>query len=204
MEHPVKRIELPPLPPAKVFYEPVYQVLVIENGEPSEVGEEMARQVHIMYDKDVDNAPTSAVTILIDSAEVVLKPFVDAILVKHGITPDPDAPRQRHKKGYKETVITQIQRVEWELAPYSEATYEPGCQTLFIENGDSSKVSREMAKDIHVLYDKDDDNAPWSAVAIRIDRAETVLKPFVDAILVKYGITPETEPSEQPQKSGAA
>ena len=193
MEHPVKRIELPPLPEAKVFYEPEYQVLVIENGEPSEVGEEMARQVHIMYDKDIDNAPTSAVTILIDSAEVVLKPFVDAILVKQGITPDPDAPRQRHKKGYRETVITQIQRVEWELAPYSEATYDPDCQTLLIENGDSSKVSREMAKDIHVLYDKDDANAPWSAVAIRIDHAETVLKPFVDAILAKYDIAPKNE-----------
>ena len=48
MEHPVKPIELSPLPEARVLYEPEYQVLVIENGEPSEVGEEMARQVHIM------------------------------------------------------------------------------------------------------------------------------------------------------------
>jgi len=44
-----------------------------------------------------------------------------------------------------------------------------------------------MAKDIHVLYGKDDDGGAWLAsVGIRIDRAETVLKPFVDAILSKY------------------
>ena len=86
-----------------------------------------------MYDKDVDNAPTSVVGILIDGAEVVLKSFVDAILVKHGKTPNPGAPPQRHRKGHREIVITQIQRVEWELAPYSEATYDPVYQTLLIE-----------------------------------------------------------------------
>ena len=201
MEHPVNRIKLLPSPEARVFYEPEYQVLVIENGEPSEVGEEMARQVHIMYDKDVDNAPTSAVTILIVSAEAVLRTFVDAVLVKHGITHNPTAPKQQHKKGYRETVTTQIQRVELELAPFSEATYDPDCQTLLIENGDSSRECREMAKDIHILYDKDDNNAPTSAVAIRIDRAETVLKPFVDAILAKYGVKPQEAPQSHQRQT---
>ena len=184
-----------------MLYEPEYQVLVIENGEPSEVGEEMARQVHIMYDKDVDNAPTSVVGILIDGAEVVLKSFVDAILVKHGKTPNPGAPPQRHRKGHREIVITQIQRVEWELAPYSEATYDPVYQTLLIENGDSSQVRRGMAKNIHILYDKDEDNSPASAVAIEIDRAETVLKPFVDAILTKYGIQLEESRQDVPARA---
>ena len=174
-----------------MFYEPDHQVLVVENGESSEVGEEMARRIHIMYDRDVDNAPTSAVTILIDGAEVVLKPFVDAVLAKHGVTPDPSAPKQHHKKGHRETVITQIRQEEWELAPYSEATYDPEQQTLLIENGDLSSICKEMAKDVHVFYDRDIDDAPSSAVAIRIDRAETVLKPFVDAILAKYGISSE-------------
>ena len=182
-----------------MLYEPEYQVLVIENGEPSEVGEEMARQVHIMYDKDVDNAPTSAVAILIDGAEIVLKSFVDAILTRHGIMPNPSAPLQRHKKGYRETVITQVKRVEWELAPYSEATYDPVRQTLLIENGDSGRVRRDLAKDIHIVYDKDDDNSSSTAVAIEIDRPETVLKPFVDAILAKYVIKPE----ESAQDAGA-
>ena len=42
-----------------------------------------------------------------------------------------------------------------------------------------------LAQDVIVHYDKDDDNAPSSAVAIRIDSAEYVLKPFLDAILAK-------------------
>ena len=45
-----------------------------------------------------------------------------------------------------------------------------------------------MAEDILVYYDKDDEAA---AVALCIDRAEQVLKPFVDAILAKYGVKAE-------------
>ena len=81
---------------------------MIANGERSEVGEEMARQNHVMLDRDVVDAPAWAVTILIDGAEYVLQPFVDAVLEKHGIAPDPNAPQQRHKKGHRETVITHI------------------------------------------------------------------------------------------------
>jgi len=88
MDHPVKRIKLPPLPKARIFYEPECQVLIIENGESSEVAEEMAQGVLVHYDKDTDDAPTSAVAIRIDCAEVVLKPFVDAILAKYGIAPE--------------------------------------------------------------------------------------------------------------------
>ena len=98
MEYPVKRIELPPLAKANVFYEPEYQVLFIENGESSEVGEEMAKNILVLYDKDLDDAPTSAVAIRIDRAEVVLKPFVDAILAKYGIKPEEEntsAPNQK-------------------------------------------------------------------------------------------------------------
>ena len=59
-----------------------------------------------------------------------------------------------------------------------------------------------MAKDIHILYDKDDDHAPsWSAVAIRIDCAEVVLKPFVDAILAKYGVKPQEAPQSQQRQT---
>ena len=188
---------MPPAPPAKVSYKPEYQLLVIENGQRSEVGEEMARQIHIMLDKDVDDAPAWAVTILIDGAEYVLQPFVNAVLEKHGITPDPAAPQERHKKGHRETVITQIRQEEWTLAPYSEAVYDTVSQTLLIENGEACEVSKEMAKDIHVLYGKDYDGGEWLAsVGIRIDHAETVLEPFVDAILAKYGAgTPEEAPN---------
>lgn len=88
MASPIKIIELEPLPDAKVTYEPEYQILYISNGQPDAVGEEMARDVLVLYDKDVDDEPTSAVTIRIDCAEVVLKPFVDAILAKYGVTPE--------------------------------------------------------------------------------------------------------------------
>lgn len=98
MEYEVKRIELPLLPKANVIYEPQRQVLFIENGESSEVGEEMAKGVLVFYDKDVDDAPTSAVAIRIDRAEVVLKPFVDAILAKYGIQPEQDATAPRQKE----------------------------------------------------------------------------------------------------------
>ncbi len=189
MGHQMKSEQREPAPMATVVYVPESQILYFENGQIRESAEEMARQILVYYDKEDES---EAVAVRIDGAEIVLKPFVDGILVKHGITPNLNAPQQRHKKGYRETVITQIQRVEWELAPYSEATYDPDCQTLLIENGDSSKVSREMAKDIHILFDAGDNALP-SPVAIRIDRAEAVLKPFVDAVLAKYGVAPEKQ-----------
>ncbi len=183
----VKRAASPQLPEARVVYEPEYQVLDIYNGQPSEVGEEMARDIHVMYDRDFDNAPTSAVTILVTSAESVLQPFVDAVLAKHDIPSEPEL-GQRPKKGFRETVITQIRGNEWALAPYSGAVYDSASQILLIENGEACEVSKEMAKDVHVLYGKDYDGGAWlAAVAIRIDHAEIVLKPFVDAILAKYG-----------------
>ena len=84
----MKGVEIEPLPKAKVIYEPEYQVLYIANGQPDAVGEEMANGVLVLYDKDVDDAPTSAVAIRIDCAEAVLKPFVDAILAKYGLNPE--------------------------------------------------------------------------------------------------------------------
>ena len=191
MGHGMRRAQKETVPTATVVYVPESQILYFENGQIREVAEEMARQVLVYYAKEDES---QAVAIRIDRAEVVLKPFVDAVLVKHGITPDPMAPEQLHKKGYRETVVTQIRRMELELAPYSGATYDSECQTLLVENGDSSRECREMAKDIHVLYDKYIDDAPTSAVAIRIDRAETVLKPFVDAILSKHGVELQEAP----------
>ena len=200
MGHRVNHVELSPLPKAEVTYEPTHEILFIENGKPSETAEEMARQVVVYYDKEDGS---DVVAIRGDSAEVVLRPFLDAVLAKHGIAPDQNAARQPHKKGYRETLITQIQQVEWELAPYSEATYDSHSQTLFIENGASSEACKEMARDVHILYGKDDDNPPWwSAVAIRIDRADIVLKPFVDALLAKYGIRQDMN-SKQPEQESS-
>ena len=50
-----------------------------------------------------------------------------------------------------------------------------------------------MSEHVIVHHDKDEPDAPSSAVAIRIDRAEYVLKPFVGAILAKHGLKREEE-----------
>ena len=188
MGHGIRPAQKGPVPKATVVYVPESQVLYFENGQIREAAEEMARLVLVYFGKEDES---QAVAVRIDSAEVVLKPLVDAILAKNGITPEPSAAEQLRKKGNRETVTTLIQGKELELAPYAEAIYEPAQQTLHIENGDASKVSKEMAKDIHVLYDKEVDDSPASPVAIRIERAEVVLRPFVDAVLAKYGIEPE-------------
>ena len=88
----------------------------------------------------------------------------------------------------------------WESQPPAQVDYNPEYQVLLIETGQVSEVGEEIAEYIVVHYDKDDDHAPSSAVAIRIDCAEHVLKPFVDAILAKYGVQREQEPAvRQPQ-----
>ena len=151
----------------------------------------MARQVLVYFDKENEN---EAVAVRIDSAELVLKPFVDAVLLKYDIASDPE-PRQRPNKGYRETAFTQIRGEEWLLAPHSEAVYDSESQTLLIENGQACEISKEIAKDVHVLYGNDyDGGATLASVAIRIDRAETVLKPFVDAILSKHGVELQEAP----------
>lgn len=81
-----------------------------------------------------------------------------------------------------------IDETPWNQARPARVEYDPKGQILRIENGQSSEAGEEIAEDVIVHYDRDDDDAPASAVAIRIDRAEVVLKPFVDAILAKYGV----------------
>lgn len=83
MAHPVApQTELEPLARARVLYNPETQVLIIENGQSSEIAEEMVQDVVVFYDRDDDTAPTSAVAVRIDCAEHVLKPFIDAVLAK--------------------------------------------------------------------------------------------------------------------------
>ena len=195
MGYPLSHVSLPPVPTAEVSYEPSYEILFVENGKSSEVAEEMARRVIVYFDKDKED---EAVAIRIDSAEWVLKPFVDAVLAKHGMSPNPNARQQWQQKGYRETVSTSIGQGGLVLAPYSEAVYDAASQTLLIENGEASNVSKEMAKDVHVLYGKDYDGGEWLAsVGIRIDHSETVLKPFVDAILAKHGAKAEEETADR-------
>ena len=84
MHHELKRIELEPLPEATVVYVPETETLYIESGQLREDAEEMADGVLVYYNTH-DEA--SAVALCIEPAEQVLKPFVDAILVKYGVKP---------------------------------------------------------------------------------------------------------------------
>lgn len=182
MAHEVNHTEFEAPSRAIVVHVAETQTLYIENGRLREDAEEMADGVLVYYDKH-DEA--SAVALCIEPADIVLKPFVDAVLIKHGV-------KREHAAATNEihdiTCYNQYVRYQ---APPAQVEYDPQGQILRIENGQFSEVGEEIAEDVIVHYDKDDDHAPASVVAIRIDRAEQVLKPFVDAILAKYGVKPE-------------
>ena len=84
----------------------------------------------------------------------------------------------------------------WQSPPPAIVEYNPELQILFIWTGEKSAAGEEIAEGITVHYDKDDDDDRCSAVAIHIDSAEHVLKPFVDAILAKYGVKRESETAD--------
>lgn len=78
-------------------------------------------------------------------------------------------------------------RTELEPRPKATAVYVPEAETLYIENGRIREDAEEMTDGVLVYYDKYHEA---SAVALNIERAEQVPKPFVDAILAKYGVKP--------------
>ena len=70
--------------------------------------------------------------------------------------------------------------------------------TIFIQTGKQVRDGEEIAEGIVVLYDGEDGN---NVVGITISGAEGVLKPFVDAILIKYGLS-ENSPAHRDQRFG--
>lgn len=194
MGNAVTRTNSLPLPTANVIYSPPNEVLFIENGQSSGVGETIAGSLVVFYDKDADDARTRVIAIRIDWAEWVLKPFVDPILKRHGVEPEssPELDNRMIRRFRKATIpgIADPVQVEVEPVPLPNVAYNPQSQVLLIESGEPSAGREEMARGVLVFYDKDTDDARTTAVAIRIDSAEWVLKPFVDAILAKHGITP--------------
>ena len=77
--------ELEPLENAVISYLES-DTLFIQTTKPFLEGEEIAQGVTVFYDKDNEN---EVVGMMIDHAETLLKPFVDAILEKHGVSPGP-------------------------------------------------------------------------------------------------------------------
>lgn len=66
-----------------VKYYPDTETLSITNGKPLGDGDDVCQDVVAFFDKE---NPSEVVGLTIECAEWVLKPFVDAILAKHGIS----------------------------------------------------------------------------------------------------------------------
>ena len=98
-----------------------------------------------------------------------------------------------------------LSEVGWKTLPNADVKYSPETQTLYISNGQPARMGEEIARWVVVFTDEDpesDNNAnDASPVSIQIDAAETVLKPFVDAILAKYGLNRDQQPTAMTTES---
>ena len=72
--------------------------------------------------------------------------------------------------------------------PEPVVKYFPETQSLWIDSGNLLGEGETIAKGVVVFYGKEDDTV---AEGVRIELAEHVLKPFVDAIIAKYGAKPD-------------
>ena len=66
-----------------VKYYPETETLYVTNGKPLGEGDNVAKDVVVFYDKENE---CEVVGLYIECAELVLKPFVDAVLAKHGVS----------------------------------------------------------------------------------------------------------------------
>lgn len=185
------------MPVALVEYYPDVHILLIETGQKSAAGEEMSADITVHYDKDEDDEPSFVVAIHIDSAELLLRSFADKVLAKYGVWREPESEQEREERRKRKAALEAAAKYPiWKSPPPARVEYSPERDSLFFDSGRVSVASAEMAENITVHYDKDEPDERCSAVAIRIDSAERVLKPFVDAILAQYGVEREGEPAD--------
>ena len=76
--------------------------------------------------------------------------------------------------------------------PEPRSEYYPEEGILYVDNGKPFGEGETIAKGLVVFYDRENDDEVVG-MCIETD-AESVRKPFVDAILAKYGIHPEDTP----------
>ena len=89
-----------------------------------------------------------------------------------------------------ETILRLAAVTHSELKP--TVLYYPDTQTLVIENGERRADGEHVAKGVMVFYAAEEgEELDHDVSALTIANAEATLKPFVDAILAKYGVTPE-------------
>ena len=82
-----------------------------------------------------------------------------------------------------------VNATESEVIPKAVVTYDEKADLLYISAGCLAPFGDTIANGVVMFYDRDPDEAGASAVAMHVLAAEAVLKPFVDAILRKYGAT---------------
>ncbi len=82
----------------------------------------------------------------------------------------------------------QVKHTPEDFEPKPVVRYFPETQSLWIESGKQLGEGETIASGAVVFYSKEDDTL---AEGVRIEFAEHVLKPFVDAIVAKYGAKPE-------------
>ena len=85
-------------------------------------------------------------------------------------------------------MVKQVKHTQREVEPEPVVRYFPETQSLWIDSGKSLGEGETIAKGVVLFYGKDDDTA---AEGVRIEFAEHVLKPFVDAIVEKHSTKPK-------------
>ncbi len=99
---------------------------------------------------------------------------------------------EREVVGYDAATILALGRamgLHSELEP--TVLYYPDTQTLVIENGERRAEGEHVAKGVVVFYAAEEgEELDHDVSGITIENAEVTLKPFVDAILAKYGARP--------------
>ena len=86
-----------------------------------------------------------------------------------------------------ETILRLAALAHSELKP--TVLYYPDTQTLVIENGARRALGEQVAEGVVAFYaEEEGGELDHDVTAITIENAEVTLKPFVDAILAKYGV----------------
>ena len=184
--------DLAPLPQLTVAYTPETQTLVVDTGKPSEFGEEIANDLVVFYDP-----ANNAVSFVLESAEFLLKPLVDAVLADGRGESNPSVRRSVGGQDSRAKEGPQIRRAApansisaaFGLEPLPDliVEYYPDTETLILDTGARWSEGAEIADGLTVFYDADHAADPDNnAAGFRVESAALLLKPLVDAALDKY------------------
>ena len=184
--------DLSPLPPPAVIYTPETQTLVVDTGKPSEVGEEIANDLVVFYDP-----ANNAVSFVLESAEFLLKPLVDAVLAEGRGESNPPVRRSVGGQDSHAKEGPQIRReapanliaTAFGLEPLPDliVEYYPDTETLILDTGARWSQGTEIAPGLTVFYDADHAADPDNnAAGFRLESAALLLKSLVDAARDKY------------------